>query len=68
MAGNVNMSDVFTLNETAACIWQYMEGKDLSAHEVAACLCDEYEVEPEEALRDVERLWEEWKRFGLITE
>ena len=39
-SGNVNMTDVFTLNETAARLWQLMEGKDITPKELAVLLCN----------------------------
>ena len=43
--GNVNMSDVFTLNETAARLWEKMAGEDCTPEELAGWLCEEYEVD-----------------------
>ena len=57
-SGNVNMTDVFTLNETAARLWQLMEGKDITPKELA--------VGEEDALKDVEKQLCEWKQSGLV--
>ena len=65
-SGNVNMTDVFTLNETAARLWQLMEGKDITPKELAVLLCNEYEVGEEDALKDVEKQLCEWKQSGLV--
>ncbi len=65
-SGNVNMTDVFTLNETAARLWQLMEGKDIPPKELAVLLCNEYEVGEEDALKDVEKQLCEWKQSGLV--
>ena len=67
-SGNVNMTDVFTLNETAARLWQLMEGKDITPKELAVLLCNEYEVGEEDALKDVEKQLCEWKQSGLVGE
>lgn len=63
---NVNMSKVFILNETAACMWQKMKAGECSADGLAEWLCEEYEVDRETARKDVERQLEDWKRKGLI--
>lgn len=63
---NVNLSDVYRLNETAAALWQRMAEGEQTADELAAWLQEEYEVDRETALKDVERQLEEWKGFGLI--
>ena len=60
------MTDVFTLNETAARLWQLMEGKDITPKELAVLLCNEYEVGEEDALKDVEKQLCEWKQSGLV--
>lgn len=64
--GSVNMTKVFELNETAARIWQWIHEQELDADGLAAKLCEEYEVEKEQALKDVTRQLEEWKRLGLV--
>lgn len=63
---NVNLSDVYRLNETAAALWQRMAEGEQTADELAAWLQEEYEVDRETALKDVEGQLEEWKGFGLI--
>lgn len=63
---NVNMSKVFTLNETAAFLWQKISEKEWTVDELAGWLCEEYEVDRETGCKDIERQLEEWKNFGLI--
>lgn len=66
--GNVNMTKVYELNETAAGMWKWMTEGVLSAEELAGRLCEKYEVEKEVALKDVTKQLEEWKSFGLLDE
>lgn len=61
-----NKAEVFTLNEVAAQMWQYVEGKDFSAEDLVEWLCQEYDVVEDVVRRDVEQQLEEWKRFALI--
>ncbi len=63
----VNLTNVFTLNGTAARLWQYSEGGERTAEELAVLLCEEYNVDWETALRDVRRQLAEWAEFGLIS-
>lgn len=65
---NVNMSDVFSLNETAAGLWQRIAGGVCTAEELAAWLCSEYRVDGETALRDVRRQLDEWREYGLLEQ
>ncbi len=62
---NVNLSEVYTLNATAAGIWERVE--ENTVEEIADWICGEYEVDRERALADVEAQLEEWEKFGLIT-
>ena len=65
-SGVVNMTDVFTLNQTAAKMWKFIEGKDFTAEEIVDWLCENYEVNRQTAEKDVERQLNDWKNFGLI--
>lgn len=63
---NVNMSNVYSLNKTAAWMWQQLESADLTADELADRLCEVYAVDKTAALRDVEQQLAEWQSYGLI--
>lgn len=65
--GDVNMTDVFTLNESAAILWQYAVGRDFTAADLAACLCDVYAIAPDVARRDVDHILDVWTDYGLIA-
>lgn len=62
----VNMSKVYTLNETAAGLWQRISERECTVEELAKWLCEAYEVDKDTACKDVERQLEEWKNEGLI--
>lgn len=64
----VDMVDVYTMNETAAWLWQTFAERDFTTEEMAEALCQEYDVTPEQAKADVETLLREWTDFGLLTE
>lgn len=66
-SGNVNMTDVFTLNEVAAAIWDKMCNEEISVEGLAGWLCSEYEVDEVTAQKDVCRQIEEWQKFELIS-
>ena len=67
LAGEVNLTNVYTLNETAAQIWQQVGEGELVMEQLAEFVCQEYEVEYDQALEDVKALVEEWQRLGLVT-
>ena len=66
--GEVNMTDVFTLNATASDIWSAFAGKDFTGEDLVGYLIDNYEVTLERAAADVADLLSRWKEFGLIDE
>ena len=63
----VNLTNVYSLNETSALLWEMLcrrEGH--TPEELAEELCKTYEVEYERALRDVESQLAEWEKMGLL--
>ena len=63
---NIDFSNIISLNETAAFLWEKLEGKDFDAQLMADLLCQEYEVAQEQALADSEQLIQKWVDSGLI--
>ena len=66
--GEVNMTDVFTLNSTASDIWSAFAGKDFTGEDLVGYLIDNYEVTLERAEAEVAALLSRWKEFGLIDD
>lgn len=63
----VNLTDVYSLNETAARLWEAVcKGECRTPEELAEELCKTYEVEYERALHDVESQLAEWEKMGLL--
>lgn len=63
----VNLTNVYSLNETAALLWEMLCRRDgYTPEELAEELCKTYEVEYGRALHDVERQLEEWEKMGLL--
>jgi hypothetical protein len=59
-------STLFSLNPVAALIWQAADGQTPLARIVRDRICPEYEVEPEEALRDAEEFVAELAAHGIL--
>jgi len=55
----------FSLNSTATAIWELLD-KPLSAEELCDRLAEEYEVEKEKCIEDVNAILTEMKALGLI--
>ncbi len=62
----VNLTNVYTLNATAALLWQTAEQGPFTAESLAERLCQEYEVDSATALSDVKCQLQEWADYGLI--
>ena len=63
---DVNVSDVYSLNHTAARLWERLGQQGCTVGELADLLCGEFDTDRQTALRDVERQIAEWEYFGLI--
>jgi hypothetical protein len=59
-------STLFTLNPTAAILWQAADGATPLDEIVERRICSEFQVQPEEALRDAETLAEDLARHGIL--
>lgn len=62
---SLTLKGLMTLNETAEFIWDRLAAA-ADAGELAAALCSEYEVEPAEAMTDVEALLAQLKELEII--
>lgn len=63
----VDMSRVFTLNETAAFIWKELESLDFTVNTVTEILMKNYEVNNEQAFKDATILLEQFELEGLLA-
>ena len=59
-------STLFTLNKTATILWQSADGTTPLDEIVEHHICQEFEVEPAEALHDAETLARELASHGII--
>lgn len=62
---NIDFSRVINLNESAALLWRAVEGRDFVVADLVRLLLQEYEVEEDVALRDAEKIMQQWKEAGL---
>ncbi len=59
-------STLFTLNPTATILWQAADGATPLDEIVERRICSEFEVQPDEAMRDAEALAEDLARHGIL--
>ncbi len=66
MVMSATNSTLFTLDEVATVIWESADGATPLEEIVANKICTQYDITPEIALRDAERLVEELAEHGLL--
>ena len=65
--GAINFGKLLALNETAAWLWQQAQAMgDFTVESLAQKLCEEYEVEADEAKADVAEIIAEWQDVSVI--
>ena len=63
----INFGKLLAQNETAAWLWkQAQDMGDFTIEALAEKLCEEYEVEADEAKADVEQMVAEWQNVGVL--
>ena len=63
---NVDFSQLISLNESAALVWEAVHGRDFEIDDVVKVLLDEYEVDETTARKDAEALIAKWQEVGLV--
>jgi Coenzyme PQQ synthesis protein D (PqqD) len=67
MVMNSADSTFFTLNEVATTIWQAADGKTSLREIVREKVCEQFEVEPEQAQSDAEHFVAELSGHGILV-
>ena len=63
----INFGKLLSLNETAAWLWKQAKAMgEFSVDELAAKLCEEYEVSADDAKADVAAMIDEWQQVGVV--
>ena len=56
----------YNLNQVGTVIWKMLDGTHDSG-EIVAAICASYEVEPEQAMQDVQQLLDELEKNNLLV-
>jgi len=64
--GNIDYSEIISLNESAALMWREAEGKEFSVEDLTKTLTDNYEIDTETARHDAAETLELWQNKGLV--
>lgn len=62
---NIDFSKIISLNESAAFLWNKVEGTSFTPQTLANLLVEEYDVSRERALADAETLASQWLETGI---
>ena len=64
---NIDFSKIISMNESAAFLWQKVDGSDaFTVDDLAGYLCDEYEVDETTAKADASAVVNQWLDAGII--
>jgi len=65
---NIDFSNIISMNESSAYLWNAIQGIDFTAETLADLLVKEYEVEYDVALADSKQIVEMWIQAGIVKE
>ncbi len=65
-AGQVNFNRMLRLNNSAAFLWNKIEGKEFDVSMLASLLVERYAIEFSEAKKDASMLISVWQELGVI--
>ena len=65
--GTIDFGKLISLNETAAWLWKKAaEMGDFDIDTLTTALCEEYEVEADQARQDVSKMVGQWQELGIV--
>lgn len=64
----VNISKVYSLNRTAAWLWEKIGYREFTEELLVEWLCDEYVLDPALARKDVHNLVLLWRNSGMLLQ
>ena len=63
---NIDFSNIISMNETSAYLWQEVSDKEFTVEDMAELLVGEYDVDYDTAYKDCTELASLWKEAGII--
>lgn len=64
----VNFNKMVSLNQSAAYLWQSVEGKEFSVQDLADLLLEKYDIDAQTAYADSESIAAKWIEAGIVAE
>ncbi len=71
---NMDFSNIISMNESSALLWNEIQGKDFTVEELAQILMDNYQIDDntplprEQAMHDAGAVVLQWRESGIIDE
>ena len=65
---SVDLTEVYTLNETSVWIWEKLKTEDFTAEQIVNLLMSHYDVDREMAMSDVQEFIDILSQGGLIIQ
>jgi len=62
----IDLSTVYTLNSSAAWLWEQLKGKEFTSDTIVDLLCENYDVDIDQAKSDAEILLQDFQKQGLL--
>jgi hypothetical protein len=63
---NIDFSQIISLNESAAYLWNAVIGSEFNIDTLTKLLCEEYEVDETTAHKDSEEIAKRWIEIGVV--
>ncbi len=65
---NIDFTEIISMNESSAYLWEKVTGTDFSAGTLAELLTQEYDIDHDIALTDAKAVLQQWLSAGIIEE
>ena len=62
---NIDFSNIISMNETSAYLWNAIQGKDFTVDDLVELLTQEYDVDKQTASKDAQALANQWLEAGI---
>ena len=62
---NIDFSNIISMNETSAYLWNAIQGKDFTVDDLVELLTQEYDVDKQTARKDEQALANQWLEAGI---
>ena len=64
----VDFNQMISLNESAALLWENVDGKDFDTDTLINLIIEHYGINREQAAKDIQPLVQSWKKAGIIED